>query len=61
MPLHEYTCIKCRRVVEVLSGKEKPPRRCLECGGRMAPVPISLTADRNRDWARAAHGGGDDS
>ena len=36
MPLYEYRCQACDRVVEVLQKISDPPRRkCGECGGRL--------------------------
>ncbi len=36
MPLYEYQCTKCREVCEVLQkAKDKPPEKCLKCGGPM--------------------------
>ena len=48
MPIREHRCIKCGRVVEQLQGKEPRPKRCEQCGGRMAPVPISKVGGRWR-------------
>ena len=36
MPLYEYRCTKCAKVLEVIQGfKDAPLRKCESCGGRL--------------------------
>ena len=36
MPLYEYRCQSCERVMEVMqSFSDKPPRKCPTCGGKL--------------------------
>ena len=39
MPIYEYACEKCSRVVEVMQKiSDPPPKKCERCGGRLARV-----------------------
>jgi len=40
MPMHDYECEDCGRIVEILTGKEQPPKSCVECGSpKIIKVP----------------------
>jgi putative FmdB family regulatory protein len=44
MPVYEYQCEKCGKILEVfqLGLAEKPPKSCPECGGKDLPKIMSL-------------------
>jgi putative FmdB family regulatory protein len=39
VPIYEFVCEKCGRIVERLQGvNDGPPEACPECGGKMAKI-----------------------
>jgi putative FmdB family regulatory protein len=45
MPIYEYKCLKCGKVIELLQRRsEPPPEKCPSCGGSLKKVlsPPSL-------------------
>ena len=60
MPLYEYRCLGCQRVIEVLQKvSDRPLRRCQVCQGKLEKL-ISRTSFllKGGGWFAQGYGGG---
>ena len=59
MPLYEYRCLECERVIEVLQKfSDRPLRRCKSCKGKLEKL-ISRTSFKLKGggWYSEGYGG----